>query len=58
MHLLYIPTFLSIQILPEADKQEVRAIFAEFKEWLWTTTDKTTTSGRLTLTVGSVGRQC
>jgi organic radical activating enzyme len=35
MHLLYIPTFLSIQILPEADKQEVRAIFAEFKEWLW-----------------------
>lgn len=35
MHLLYIPTFLSIQILPEEDKKEVREIFAEFKEWLW-----------------------
>lgn len=35
MHLLYIPTFLSIRILPEKDKQEVRDIFAEFKQWLW-----------------------
>lgn len=35
MHLLYIPTFLSIRILPEKDKQEVRNIFAEFKQWLW-----------------------
>jgi len=35
MHLLYIPTFLSIQILPLEDKLEVHRIFAEFKEWLW-----------------------
>ena len=35
MHLLYIPTFLSIQILPEKDKQEVRERFMEFKDWLW-----------------------
>jgi organic radical activating enzyme len=35
MHLLYIPTFLSIRCLPEKDKQEVRGIFAEFKQWLW-----------------------
>lgn len=35
MHLLYIPTFLSIQILPEQDKKEVRELFSELKEWLW-----------------------
>lgn len=35
MHLLYIPTYLSIKCLPEFDKQEVREIFAEFKEWLF-----------------------
>ena len=35
MHLLYIPTYLSIRCLPEFDKQEVREIFAEFKEWLF-----------------------
>jgi len=35
MHLLYIPTFLSIQILPLEDKLEVHRIFAEFKVWLW-----------------------
>jgi hypothetical protein len=35
MHLLYIPTFLSIQILPKEDKQEVEERFIEFKEWLW-----------------------
>lgn len=35
MHLLYIPTFLSIQCLPREDKQEVRKIYADFKEWLW-----------------------
>jgi hypothetical protein len=35
MHLLYIPTFLSIRCLPEADKKEVREIFADFKQWLW-----------------------
>jgi hypothetical protein len=35
MHLLYIPTFLSIRCLPEADKKEVREKFADFKQWLW-----------------------
>ena len=35
MHLLYIPSFLSIKVLPEKDKQEVRMIFEEFKSWLW-----------------------
>lgn len=35
MHLVYIPTFLSIKCLPAADKQEVREKFADFKQWLW-----------------------
>ena len=35
MHLLYIPTFLSIRLLPESDKQEVRQKFLEFKSWLF-----------------------
>lgn len=35
MHLLYIPTFLSIQCLPKDDKKEVRERYAEFKDWLW-----------------------
>lgn len=35
MHFVYIPTFLSVKILPEQDKQEVREIYAEFKTWLW-----------------------
>ena len=35
MHLLYIPTFLSIQILPKEDKQEVEERFLDFKDWLW-----------------------
>jgi len=35
MHLLYLPTFLSIQVLPREDKQEVREKYTEFKEWLW-----------------------
>jgi hypothetical protein len=35
MHLLYIPTFLSIQILPETDKLEVKEIFEDFKLWLF-----------------------
>lgn len=35
MHLLYIPTFLSIQILPKEDKQEVRELYMDFKDWLW-----------------------
>jgi hypothetical protein len=35
MHLLYIPTFLSIRVLPEADKAEVRKLFGEFANWLY-----------------------
>ena len=35
MHLVHIPTFLNITILPEYDKQEVRERFAELKTWLW-----------------------
>lgn len=35
MHLLYIPTFLSVQILPKEDKEHVREIYADFKDWLW-----------------------
>lgn len=35
MHLLYIPTFLSIRCLPDKDKQEVREKFNDLKEWLW-----------------------
>ena len=35
MHLLYIPTYLSIQILPCEDKLEVEERFKEFKEWLY-----------------------
>ena len=35
MHLLYIPTFLSIKCLPDVDKKEVREKFLEFKDWLY-----------------------
>jgi organic radical activating enzyme len=35
MHLLYIPTFLSIKCLPESDKIEVRKRFADFASWLY-----------------------
>lgn len=35
MHLVHIPTFLNITILPEEYKQQVREKFAEFKTWLW-----------------------
>lgn len=34
MHLLYIPTFLSIHCLPSEDKVEVRRKFAELSNWL------------------------
>ena len=36
MHLLYIPTFLSIRLLPQADKEEVRKSFGELANWLHT----------------------
>lgn len=35
MHLLYIPTYLSLRVLPEQDKQHVRHIFSDFKDWLY-----------------------
>ena len=35
MHLLYIPTFLSIKCLPKADKEEVRQAFYELADWLY-----------------------
>lgn len=35
MHLLYIPTFLSIRCLPLKDKKEVREKFLELKDWLY-----------------------
>jgi sulfatase maturation enzyme AslB (radical SAM superfamily) len=34
MHLLYMPTYLSIKLLPPEDKAEVRRIFAELANWL------------------------
>ena len=34
-HLLYIPTYLSLRVLPEVDKQEVHQLFSELKDWLW-----------------------
>jgi len=35
MHLLYIPTFLSIQVLPQIDKIDVSERFKELKSWLY-----------------------
>lgn len=35
VHLLWIPTWLSLRVLPKEDKLEVRRLFAELKEWLW-----------------------
>lgn len=35
MHLLYIPTFMSIQILPKEDKAEIRELFTKFKSYLY-----------------------
>ena len=35
MHLLYIPTFLSIKCLPYKDKGEVHEAFQDLKFWLW-----------------------
>jgi hypothetical protein len=35
MHLLYIPTFLSIRCLPEYDKEQVRNSFADLATWLY-----------------------
>ena len=35
VHLLWIPTWLSLRVLPAEDKAEVRRLFAELQEWLW-----------------------
>lgn len=35
VHLLWIPTWLSLRVLPEQDKKEIRQMFAELQTWLW-----------------------
>ena len=35
VHLLWIPTWLSLRVLPAEDKAEVCALFAELQQWLW-----------------------
>lgn len=35
VHLLWIPTWLSLRVLPKKDKEHVRELFAELQEWLW-----------------------
>lgn len=35
VHLLWIPTWLSLRVLPLEDKQHVRELFEELKSWLW-----------------------
>jgi sulfatase maturation enzyme AslB (radical SAM superfamily) len=35
VHLLWIPTWLSLRVLPKEDKAEVRQLFADLQEWLW-----------------------
>jgi len=35
VHLLWIPTWLSLRVLPKEDKLEVRELFEELKQWLY-----------------------
>lgn len=35
VHLLWIPTWLSLRVLPKKDKEEVRQLFLDLKKWLW-----------------------
>lgn len=35
VHLLWIPTWLSLRVLPVQDKLHVRELFSELKQWLW-----------------------
>jgi sulfatase maturation enzyme AslB (radical SAM superfamily) len=35
VHLLWIPTWLSLRVLPKEDKLEIRESFAELQHWLW-----------------------
>jgi organic radical activating enzyme len=35
VHLIWIPTWLSLRVLPAKDKAEVRKLFGELQQWLW-----------------------
>jgi organic radical activating enzyme len=35
VHLLWIPTWLSLRVLPTEDKLAVRELFTELQQWLW-----------------------
>jgi organic radical activating enzyme len=35
VHLIWIPTWLSLRVLPAEDKRHVRELFEELKQWLW-----------------------
>jgi len=35
VHLLWIPTWLSLRVLPKEDKEEVHRLFDDLKQWLW-----------------------
>lgn len=35
IHLVYMPTFLEMRLLPKEHKQDVEQRFAELKQWLW-----------------------
>ena len=35
VHLVWIPTWMSLRVLPNEDKLEVRKLFAELQDWLW-----------------------
>ena len=35
VHLLWIPTWLSLRVLPKKDKQEIRTLFDELERWLY-----------------------
>lgn len=35
VHLLWIPTWLSLRVLPKEDKLAVRVLFLELQQWLW-----------------------
>jgi hypothetical protein len=35
VHLVWIPTWLSLRVLPKEDKIEVRRLFADLQQWLW-----------------------
>ena len=57
MHLLYIPTFLSIQILPKKTNKKLKKGLWSLKIGCGTTTDKMMNIGNITHMVGVVGVQ-